>query len=105
MRRLRTLLSILLTLAFSTTGFAQTYQGRILGTVTDENGAVVRGAHVTITNVETGLVRTLDTNESGGYVAPNLPPGLYNITVEAQSFKRVEHTQVRVEVAKDVDID
>src|ERR1041384_3753521 len=74
MRRLRTLLAILPTLTFATTGFAQTYQGRILGTVTDESGAVVRGARITITNVETGLVRTLDSNEAGDYVAPNMPP-------------------------------
>jgi len=105
MRRLRMLLSILLTLIFSVSGFAQTYQGRMLGTVTDESGAVVRGAHVTITNVETGLVRPLDTNESGDYVAPNLPPGLYSISVEAAGFKRVERTQIRVEVAKDAHID
>jgi Carboxypeptidase regulatory-like domain/TonB dependent receptor len=105
MRRLQTLFAILLTLIFSTNGFTQTYQGRILGTVSDESGAVVRGAKVTITNVETGLVRTLDSNEAGDYVAPNLPPGLYNISVEAPGFKRVEHTQVRVEVAKDAHID
>ena len=60
---------------------------------------------MTITNTETGISRTLETNDSGDYVAPNLPPGLYTIVAEAQGFKRVERSQVRVEVAKDVRID
>src|SRR5262249_8223407 len=51
---------------------AQTYQGRILGTVMDPNGAVVKSAKISITNVETGATRTLETNEAGEYVAPNL---------------------------------
>jgi len=84
---------------------AQTYQGRILGSVADLNGAAVRGAKVTITNVETGVTRALETNEAGDYVAPNLPPGRYKIAVEADGFKKVERPEVRLEVAKDIRID
>jgi Carboxypeptidase regulatory-like domain len=95
----------LLTIIFSLAVAAQTYQGRILGSVSDQNGGAVRGAKVTITNVGTGVARDLETNEAGDYVASNLPPGLYKISVEAGGFKKVERPQVRLEVAKDVRID
>jgi outer membrane receptor protein involved in Fe transport len=95
----------LLTIIFSLAVAAQTYQGRILGSVADQSGAAVRGAKVTITNVGTGVARVLETNDAGDYVASNLPPGLYKITVEAGGFKKVERTEVRLEVAKDVRID
>ncbi|HWK31989.1 MAG TPA: TonB-dependent receptor [Terriglobales bacterium] len=85
--------------------FAQTYQGRILGTVTDSSGAVVAGAKVTITNPDTGLTRSLTTTDAGDYVAPALPPGNYQVTVEAPNFKRYEQKGIRLEVAKDVRID
>lgn len=105
MNNLRTLKALFLILALSITNLAQTYQGRILGTVTDESGAAVRAAKVTITNVETGLSRTHETTDSGDYAAPNLPPGVYNVVVEASGFKRVERTAIRIEVAKDARID
>ncbi len=84
---------------------AQTYQGRILGTVTDSSGAVVAGAKITITNTATGVSRILTTSGSGEYVAPNLEPGPYTVTAEALSFRRSEHTGIRLEVAKDVRVD
>src|SRR5262245_16324695 len=99
------LLIPLLAMIFSLTVAAQTYQGRILGSVADQSGAAVRGAKITITNVETGATRALETNEAGDYVAPNLPPGLYKITVEGSGFKKVERPEVRLEVAKDIRID
>ena len=102
----RSLVSVLLvTVMISISTVAQTYQGRILGTVTDVNGAAVKGVKVIITNVETGASRTLESNESGDYVAPNLPPGLYSIVAESSGFKKVERTSVRLEVAKDLRID
>jgi hypothetical protein len=95
----------LLVMVLGLTVAAQTSQGRILGGVVDQNRAAVRGATVTITNVGTGVRRALETNEAGDYVASNLPPGLYRITVEANGFKKVERPEVRLEVAKDVRID
>ncbi|MFY9609996.1 MAG: carboxypeptidase regulatory-like domain-containing protein [Blastocatellia bacterium] len=105
MNKLRVVLVSLLISALSGVVPAQTYQGRILGSVTDEQGAAVRSAKVVITNVETGVSRTVESNDSGDYVAPNLAPGLYTVIAEATGFKKVERTQVRVEVAKDVRID
>ena len=81
---------------------AQTSQGRILGRVTDQTGAVVPGATVTILNTETGIKRVLTANATGEYFAPNLDPGVYSITVEAPSFKKLQRPAFRLEVATDV---
>ncbi len=93
--------------AFCALGIAsgQSQEGRILGTVTDQSGGLVKGARVTITNVDTGVARTLETSDVGDYVAPSLPPGPYKIVVEATGFKRVERSGIRLEVAKDLRLD
>lgn len=67
---------------------AQDIVGRISGTVTDSQGAVVPSANVTITNEATNISRTLTTNVSGYYVADDLPVGKYTVTVEAKGFKK-----------------
>ena len=105
MYRLKVWGVFILFLAFSVGAVAQTYEGRILGTVTDKSGGVVKGVRVTITNVDTGVSRSLTTNEAGDYVAPSLPPGVYRVTVEVTGFKKIERTGVRLEVARDVRID
>src|SRR5438105_4317309 len=93
--------------AFCALGIAsgQTQEGRILGTVTDQSGGLVKGAHLTITNVDTGMALTLETNDEGDYVASSLPPGHYKLVVEATGFKKVERSSIRLEVAKDVRLD
>lgn len=58
----------------------------IVGQVVDPQGAVVPGAKVTATNAATGVGRTVDTTSSGNYTIPNLPPGTYNVRVEAKGF-------------------
>src|SRR5712691_13169451 len=89
-------------IAFCAVGIAsgQSQEGRILGTVSDQSGGLVKGAHVTITNVDTGVMRTLETNEAGDFVAPSLPPGPYKVVVEVTGFKKVERGGIRLEVAK-----
>jgi hypothetical protein len=85
--------------------FAQTNTGRILGTVQDSTGAVVIGASVSITDTQRGASRTLTTDTSGNYVAPNLQPGFYTIKVSAKGFANVERPSVQLEVARDVRLD
>ena len=87
------------------TMMAQTYTGRILGSVTDPSGAVVAGATVIISDVQRGLARTVITDQSGDYVAPNLQPGSYKVRVEARGFKSIERVGVELEVAKDARVD
>jgi hypothetical protein len=85
--------------------WTQTNTGRILGTIRDQTGAVVAGARIVITDIERGISRRVTSNEVGEYIAPDLPPGLYRIVVQAPRFKRAERPSVRVEVARDVHLD
>ena len=84
---------------------AQSTAGRILGTLTDQSGAAVAGATVVVTDVQRGTSRTITTDESGAYAAPDLQPGTYKIHVEAKGFKSVERANVQIEVATDVRAD
>lgn len=68
--------------------FGQTTTGSISGVVTDETGAVIPGATVTVRNVDTGFERTVQTNAEGRYSFVNLPIGQYELRVEAQNFSR-----------------
>ena len=73
-------------------------QGTIVGTVTDPSGSVIANVKITITNVDTALVRTFTTNESGQYVVPNLPVGHYNVKAEANGFKASEQKDIVLNV-------
>ncbi|MFQ5776592.1 MAG: carboxypeptidase regulatory-like domain-containing protein [Terriglobia bacterium] len=78
---------------------AQYTVGTILGTVTDETGAVIPGARVAVTNVPTGLVRTTSTDALGNYEVLNLPPGgPYSVSVEMQGFKTAVETDIVLNV-------
>src|SRR5437870_5054982 len=68
---------------------AQGITGSISGTVLDSTGAAVPNAKLTITNTERNeVVRTVTTDSSGNYSAPQIPVGLYSITVEVAGFKK-----------------
>src|SRR5262245_39950223 len=67
---------------------AQTTTGSIVGKATDPTGAVVPGAVVTVTNVDTGISTKTNTDSSGNYAVTPLPVGHYSVTVEAQGFKK-----------------
>jgi hypothetical protein len=66
---------------------AQVPTGTILGVLKDSSGAVVPGAMITITNTDTGLVRTVPTGDDGAYRAPSLPTGHYSVKAEHMGFK------------------
>jgi hypothetical protein len=84
---------------------AQTATGRILGNITDQSGAVVKGATVTVSDAARGISRTLTTDEAGAYLAPDLAPSTYNVKVEAAGFKTVERKGIELQVATDIRID
>lgn len=62
------------------------------GTVADENGAVVRGATVSIKNQAIGLERTATTNDEGKFVVTVLPVGTYTVTTKAAGFAEIPIT-------------
>lgn len=83
---------------------AQTTNGRFVVTVKDPTGAVIAGADVTIVNNGTGQQVTGTTNETGGFVSPLLPVGLYTLTVEAAGFKKTISENLKLDVASDYGI-
>lgn len=78
--------AILLTVfCFSASVFAQETRGEIQGTVTDPAGAVVPNASVTISGVDVGFNRTIQSDNEGFFRAREIPPGIYNVSVAATS--------------------
>src|SRR5581483_5266628 len=96
---------LVLGLAIPKSASGQAVYGSVIGTVTDQQGAAVAGAKVTVTSVTKGTSDTTTTNESGNYTVTHLIPDLYNIKVEAQGFKayEVKGIQVSADVAARVD--
>src|SRR5579885_1312696 len=92
-------------LLFSASALAQTTAGRIRGTLTDQSGAAVNGAAITVTDTQRGTTRSATTDDTGNYVVPDLQPGTYKIHVEAKGFKITERPSVPIEVATDVRAD
>jgi hypothetical protein len=74
----------------------QAVDATLLGTVTDTSGAPVANVKVSITEVNTGISRNSQTNDSGNYVVPDLPPGTYTVTAELTGFKRASRARVDV---------
>src|SRR5512146_1253975 len=75
--------------AFSATVSAQTATGRVIGTVSDAQGAVVPDAKVSVTNTATGITSTTVTNANGYYEVLALPIGPYKVSVEKSGFRIV----------------
>src|SRR5262249_2229461 len=94
----------LLTLFLSNLILAQTTNGSIRGTVTDPNGAVLSNATVAVKNAATGFERRSTTGNEGAYLADNLPPGEYEVQVEAQGFQR-QLKRVTVQTGNSVETD
>ena len=82
------------------------FRAGIQGTVTDNAGAVVADATVTLTNKETNQTQQTKTSDDGFYRFSQLPPGLYTITVEKDNFKKqvVENVNVAAETLEGVDV-
>jgi outer membrane receptor protein involved in Fe transport len=89
----------------STIVFGQTFRGTILGTVTDQSGAVVGGATVKVRNVGTGQERSTATSGDGSYAVSELPIGTYEVTVTQPGFKTFVATSVAVDVASERRVD
>src|SRR5581483_716529 len=77
--------------------FAQTYSGEIRGRITDQSGAVVGSATVTLRDQATNVTISTRTNSDGEYVFPSLNPATYTIEVSAQGFTESKTTGVVVE--------
>lgn len=82
----RTLFLIVLPLLVPVIVAAQTHRASLRGTIYDPRQAVIPGAAISVTRLETGEVRTTTSNSEGEYAVSSLPPGNYEIKVEATGF-------------------
>ena len=106
MLRFRTLF-VLLLLAFVCAGaaYSQAVNATLLGTVTDSTGAVVPNSKVVATEENTGVSRNAQTNESGNFTFPDIPPGRYTVSAESQGFKKEIRKEIEVVIDSTVRID
>jgi hypothetical protein len=92
------LLHLALLLALGCAFIASAQEATIVGTVFDPSAATVPNVTLTITNTQTGQVRSIKTNESGQYVVPNLIIGRYSVRAEAPGFKTAEQKDIVLQV-------
>jgi|SRR3984893_11323107 hypothetical protein len=74
--------------------------GTILGTVTDNSGAVVGNAKVDFTNIATGITNHAETSSDGNFTVPYLTPGAYRVTVAATGFQKAVADNIVLAVAQ-----
>jgi hypothetical protein len=82
----RILLAVAFTLTVTGQANAQVAGATLTGTIKDSSGAFIPNAQVAITDVATGVTRTVSADGAGLYAAPNLSPGTYEIRVSAMGF-------------------
>ena len=103
--KLLSLFSVVLLLGTASTLLGQAVSGTLLGAVTDPSGASVSGATVTATETSTAVPHLGVTNQSGNFTIPNLPPGIYTVTVAATGFKKDSHANIALLVNSSTRVD
>ncbi|HEX3280278.1 MAG TPA: carboxypeptidase-like regulatory domain-containing protein, partial [Pyrinomonadaceae bacterium] len=97
--------AILFALACVFSVHAQATTGSVRGVVTDQNGAIVPGAKVTLSKKGTGVASTTQTSDTGAFEFTNIQVGEdYSVKVEAANFKTTELTDVRVSLNQATDL-
>ena len=104
--KLKLILGLALAIGFFTGGSAtaQTINGNITGTVLDPQGAAIVGATVTATNTETGLQRTVTSNDEGRFSVNALAIGVYTVKVEATNFAVSTTENVQVNTSENTEL-
>jgi hypothetical protein len=93
----------LLVVLFCLPTFAQS--GSIQGLVKDQTEALIPSARIVILNIDTGLKREAETNESGLYTVPALPVGRYRVTAARQGFSTEEVPDLKLDVGQTARVD
>jgi hypothetical protein len=94
MKKLQFCFLLLSGLLLASGTFAQVQNGQFAGVITDPTGAGIANAKVTVTNQGTNLSVLTTTNQTGAYIAKELPVGSYKIVVEAPGFKSASNVNV-----------
>src|SRR5262245_58662972 len=93
---------VLLCVFISTPTFAQTSNATVGGTVSDSTGALIPGVTITASNVATGIVTTVITNEAGAYQFASLQTGTYTISAELAGFQTEAFNNVTLGISQQV---
>jgi hypothetical protein len=92
--------ALFLLLFVALAALAQVEQGRVVGRVTDAQSAVVAGATIRLTNLETNIIQTATTDGTGNYVITPVPAGNYGITVTAPGFAKTTIPRFELQVGQ-----
>src|SRR5439155_7466890 len=95
-------LMVVLCFVSSTHAFAQTTNATLGGTVSDASGARIPGVSVTATNIATGIVTTVVSNESGAYQFASLQTGTYKVNAELPGFRAQTYNDVALGLSQQV---
>jgi hypothetical protein len=98
------LFALVMLVAWVAPAHAQTTGATLQGTIADEQGAVLPGVSITITNTETGWNRVIATDARGSYRAAALPPGAYEMKVEMSGFATELRSGMTVTIGQEVTI-
>src|SRR6476620_1572226 len=94
--------TLILIIATSQPLFPQASDGNIVGAVSDQTGASVAGATITLSNNQTGVKRTANTDNAGSYRFSNVPVGPYDLSATASGFATQNLKNVAVELNRTV---
>jgi hypothetical protein len=97
--------AVLVTLSFLSANLHAQNTASVVGTVHDTTGALVVGAHITISNVDTGFTRTVTTGSDGLYTITALPIGRYTLSTAQNGFKKAEVPPFALQVGQQARID
>jgi hypothetical protein len=92
-------------LAMASVVAAQDYRGKVQGSVTDENGGAIPGAHVVLRNIKTGVEVSRASDNNGHYIFDFVEPGDYVVVTEQTGFKKAVQENVKVQVRSDITVD
>jgi hypothetical protein len=90
------LFAVVILVAFGATAFGQTAQ--ITGRISDQGGAVIQSAKVTVTNEGNGFKRETSSNDEGYFTVPSLLPGSYQVSIQKEGFKPILQTGLVLQV-------
>src|ERR1700743_3521501 len=98
------LLTVIAALTMNGSAWAQLSTATLFGTVTDNTGAVIPNATITLTQIDTNFSRTLKASEEGQYRGEFLPIGSYSAKVEASGFKSLEQKGIALTATQNANL-
>ena len=106
MRRLALLVLVVdVSLCLAAPALAQQGTAEIGGKVTDQQGGVLPGVAIVVTNEDTGVFRETVSNPDGSYFVPQIIPGRYRIAAKLEGFKNLDRRNILVEVGRTLTLD